>query len=225
MIHYVDLPADLQWLKQYTNRNYYEALWSTLVQIRPVNCLEIGTFRYYSAKVFSRYFDEYAPDGKLITVDIATWNRDTVPPKRVYPVMVYPHRKDIDQFHGGIKLHYKNYLKVLQSKKPTHVLNLLAIHEKMVELNIPLFDFFFIDGGHDEVSVRADFIMAKILTAPTGYILIDDITDNRHDVYKVVQRLLCDKYIYYYNDWHPNPNMGLIEERYFSLEDKLALCQ
>lgn len=224
MIEEMKLPPEIQWLNDRTYRNYYNALWATLVKLKPINCLEIGTFLYYSSMVFSHYFHEYAPDGKLITIDISEWKRDKNPISRVYPLMVYPHRVDIDQFHEGIKIYHKNYKSVLDGRHNASILNSLIIHEEMERLNIDLFDFAFIDGSHDAISVLADLTIAKNLTKPGGWLLVDDFADSNHDVHKVVNKLRCREKFYCYTDWSVSPDMGLIATQDFSLEGRLAIC-
>lgn len=206
-----DLPNELQWLKANTSRNYYQAIYSTLIELKPINCLEIGTFQYYSAKVFSKYFQEYNLDGKLITADISEWHRDSVPPARVYPVMVYPHREDINNFHGNIKVFHSNYKQVLKGKPHCSIINSIAINESMIENHIDLFDFAFVDGSHDKVSAMADLHIAKILTKPEGYILIDDITNSDHEIKDLYINLKEKNSFYEYNNWPILPDMALIQ--------------
>ncbi len=161
---------------------YRDALYATLVALKPKYCLEIGTHKGDSAAVFQEYFNNYMPDGLLITCDIADW--DNTIEKRMPNVkfcQVYPHWYDKyiwemskqdkllpdwrDQIHDSVNA------------------NVDCIYDKYNEQNIMgidlgsnthLFDFTFIDGDHRSISLAKDLAIANYFS---DKILLDDVDE------------------------------------------------
>lgn len=203
----IELPDDLKWLNSCTNRNYYNAIWATLLELRPKYCLELGTFLYYSARIFSKYFELYEPQGILITADISTWNRSPEPPYGVYPVMVYPYQDNVENFHGGIQVYHKDYK---EKSKYSHLLNTYIIGRKMEDFDIDRFQFIFIDADHCVQSFENDFFMSQVLSEWNAPILVDDIYDPGHELSKHYPTWKKDYNIYEFENWVPNPGMCIV---------------
>ena len=51
------------------HRRFRDALFGSLVHLKPKYCLEIGTHIGQSTEVFQKYFDEHQPDGVVVTVE------------------------------------------------------------------------------------------------------------------------------------------------------------
>lgn len=196
-------------------RQYRQCILNILIELKPLYSLEIGTHTFQSASVWSYYIDKYQSEGKLITADIAYWNRGD-PPSNVYSVMVYPHITNIGNFHGGIDVFYKDYSAKLKTEDSVEM-NYKIIHAKMLELGIGKFDFVFVDGDHTKISVLNDLVLAKSLTKPDGFILLDDIEDENHPEQCEVYRQLKEKgnVFYEFEDWQQNTpvGMGLIQNK------------
>lgn len=204
------LPPELEWINSCTSRNYYNAIWATLVELRPKYCLEIGTFQYYASRIFSKYFELYQPDGFLITADISTWNRSPEPPSRVYPVMVYPHRTDIDKFHGNINVYHADYKERISEVDPV-TLNMEIIDKQLMEFGVDFVDFTFIDGDHTYISFINDFTIAQLFTHENGHVLIDDIKNPDHELAGKFDEWSRQYDIYQYENWERSPDMGLLK--------------
>ena len=52
------------------SRHFRDALYASLLHVKPKYCLEIGTHIGQSTAVFQRYFEEHEPQGVVVTVDI-----------------------------------------------------------------------------------------------------------------------------------------------------------
>lgn len=152
------------------NREIYNALYATLIDLKPNLCLEIGTFHGKSAEVFQKYFDEYNPNGKLITIDIKKYV-DLSWLKNVIQLIIYPHVENSETLHYVTKQDILPYDIDSVNKN-------IAIVESITKNK---FDFCFLDGDHQMESVKRDFDIANRLLKEPKYILFDDIDDDRHD--------------------------------------------
>lgn len=200
-------------------RLYRRAIWNILRELSPVYCLEIGTYIYQTSRVFSQYFTQYNPEGLLVTADISVWNRSAAPPDHVYPVMVYPHIREIEREHGGINLYYNDHRERMDNKEDSVKINLYILACKMNDINVDFFDLTFVDGDHTKASFIKDLQLAQILTSPEGYILVDDIKDQGHEQYKVYQELRTHNNFYEFDDWEINPGLALIQNMELSLDN------
>lgn len=199
------------------SRMYRRAIWNTLLELKPKYSLEIGTFTYQSSHVFSKYYREYNEKGLLITADISTWNRGEAPPN-VYPVMVYPHEDDMEKYHGNIDLYYDNYRDILLSDEGTAEINCTLIKREMALQGVDgLFGLTFVDATHTRASFLKDLVIAKELTEPEGFILIDDINDWGNEQANVYQELRERNSFYEFEDWKNSPGMALIKNKEFQL--------
>jgi predicted O-methyltransferase YrrM len=200
-----------------------KALYACLLHLRPKFCLEIGTCSGISASIFQRYFNEYCPDGLLVTVDIkqyvkfenatqvynyaAPWNFDNI----IFRI-VYPHVKNSSDWHY---LEHKELLPDWEQCIETSVENNIRIIQ--TAYNRP-FDFCHIDGDHQETSIRKDLETAKQLLKPPQYFTLDDVYHPKHhDVNKVFKELQQDNglNIYDFANWNMShgphhPYMSLI---------------
>lgn len=193
----------------YCERGYRKALLNTLIHLKPKYCLELGTYLYQSSKVFAYYFEKYEPEGKLITADISEWTRDSVPPKSVFPIMVYPHTLDVEQYHGSIKIFHPNWQKKVGN---TIKINGDLIHGKMEEMGIPSFDFVFLDSCHCYDGFYSDLYITVALTGKESYILIDDIHDQNNVQSEIYRNNIAPK-----NNFYEFAGMGLIKAGDFVL--------
>jgi cephalosporin hydroxylase len=174
-------------------RRYLDGLFSSLKYLKPKYCLEIGTNYGKSARVFQKYFDEYCPDGLLITCDIDSYGDLNLP--NVKFVKVYPHVTNSTDLH---------YVKDINEYTDDSVdLNVEKIEEAMNEnLFESAFDFVFIDGDHQVESVKRDLEIAKKLSNAPHYVLLDDTDDDRHPVGDYYRSIKEDYSTYEFEDWH-----------------------
>jgi cephalosporin hydroxylase len=179
---------------------YRDALFSTLVELKPTVCLEIGTNTGHTARVFQRYFEEYGLDESLlITADVKIYVEMNHP--NVEQVQVHPHVNNIKDLHivedsdliGG---------RVDQLESVDK--NISIIKDVMRERGISEIDFAFIDGDHQRESMLKDIKIARSLIKDSGYILLDDIHDYVHESAKTFhdEIKLNDQYdCYEFEDW------------------------
>lgn len=197
------IPKIITGFPKFGDRYIYEALYQTLIYLRPKYCLEIGTFHGYSAKIFQTYFNEYMPDGKLITMDIKQYVTLSEYPN-VYPIIVHPYIKNSDKYH---------YVTKEEILEPTTnpLINLKILVTYMVKYGIdednelPLFDFCFLDGDHHQISAYNDFAIAKSVLKDPQYILFDDIDMPGHETVDVWNNDISkrdDINTYDYSDWN-----------------------
>jgi len=196
------------------DRFYRRAVLNTLINLKVKTAVEIGTYTYQTSNVFSYYFDKYQPDGFLVTADVSTWNRGCAP-SRVQPVMVYPHVKNIHNYHGGIDIYHKDFAERLDVGQDSKELNLKIISS---ELNGSTPDLIFIDGCHTTYSFMNDLFIAKELSGDNTWLLIDDVRDNRNEQEYIYRKYLKPKNEFYeFDDWSPNPGMALIKASEFTI--------
>ena len=92
---------------------------------------------------------------------------------------------------------------------------MVAIAEKMLKLDVYQFDITFLDGDHSEISFWKDWWLSEQLTLLNGYILVDDITNEDHELHKVYPSLKEKNNFYEYDNWNPRPDMALILNKEF----------
>jgi len=162
-------------------RRYYKtALLNTLIHLRPRACLEIGTWRGGSAKIFRRYFEQYRPDGFLITADIKQYV--TIKDKRVYQTRVYPHTLKILQLHKSVK--EADLLPDWRDKVDVSVkANIAILRIALNAFRAKRFDFAFVDGDHWNLLKDVD-IVSRVTKRPR-YMLLDDTTAHVWDCSQV----------------------------------------
>ena len=78
-------------------RYFRDALFASLVHLKPKLCLEIGTHIGQSTNVFQKYFDQYEPDGVVVTVDIKKYV--DIESKNVKQLIVHPHVNNSSDWH------------------------------------------------------------------------------------------------------------------------------
>lgn len=176
-------------------RKYYRhVLYSTLQQLHPRQCLEIGTHYFGTTEVFQRYFDEFCPEGKVITVDVKKW---VEPP----------------QAHNVVSLIVKPHLPFssLRERHPIKEEEIDCDYNDSVEKNCKIiqqvmsksFDFCFIDGDHHRESLLKDIEICTRLSKSPHYMLLDDVHDFAHDSAHLFRSILSQQYYTYeFEDWH-----------------------
>jgi predicted O-methyltransferase YrrM len=168
-------------------RRYLDGLFSSLKYLKPKYCLEIGTNYGKSARVFQKYFDEYCPDGLLITCDIESYGNLDLP--NVHFVKVHPHVTNSKDLH---------YVKDINEYSDDSINRNI---EEIKKVYNGLFDFVFIDGDHQVESVKRDIMIAKTLSTTDFYILLDDIDDNRHPVGDYYRAIKENYNTYEFDNW------------------------
>lgn len=175
-------------------RYYLDALYSTLVHLKPKFCFEIGTNLGNSARIFQEYFDKHMPDGLLVTCDIQHYV-DLSDLKNVKQVLVYPHIVDLSQHYVKEENLYQDYKDVIAK-------------DSSVDKNIELvkidggYDFVFLDGDHSAASVYKDLEISNTILKEDGRILFDDTEEEHHDSCQIFRNELKNVYQYYeFKDW------------------------
>jgi predicted O-methyltransferase YrrM len=175
-------------------RNIYNALLSILIYLKPKICLEIGTYYGQSADVFAYYFDNYMPDGILVTTDIKLYKQITHP--NIVQLLVHPHVTNSQQWH------YVSDVELLPCVEYSASANIDRIQKILPKTK---FDFCFLDGDHQRSSVYQDFTIAKSLLDEPQYILFDDIDVQEHDSTRVYEEDIktdISLNIYDFADWN-----------------------
>lgn len=167
-------------------RNIYNALYDTLVYLKPKYCLEIGTFHGKSAAVFQKYFNDYQPYGKLVTIDIKKYI-DLSHMPNIIQLIVHPHVKNSTQWH------YVTNDELLPYVEQSYLKNIHIIQQAFTDI---MFDFCFLDGDHQLPSIQNDFLIARLLLKYPQYILFDDIDIVAHESMQ-----------YYLTNIKTNPNL------------------
>jgi hypothetical protein len=179
--------------------HYYKtALLNTLIALKPRVCLEIGTLHGGTVRVFEKYFDEYRPDGVLVTADIKIYNDLRSP--RVRQVRLYPHVAYFNDLHN---VEEADLLPDGATKWEQSVeLNVAILREELDNIGAEAFDFAFIDGDHRKASAEKDIIIAKALTAPPHYILMEDIREGLHEVSRYYEEVVSKEWEHWdFEDW------------------------
>jgi predicted O-methyltransferase YrrM len=179
--------------------HYYKTcLLNVLMYLKPRISAEIGTWFGGTVKVFERYFEEHRPDGRLVTADIML--RGNLATERVRQVQVYPHSRtywtrhpvtDADLLPDGCN-------QIDRSED----LNRAILERELSALDVFAFDFAFIDGDHAKESVVKDIAIAKALTKPPHYILLEDISEGIHEVSAYFRDDISKQWNHYdFQDW------------------------
>jgi predicted O-methyltransferase YrrM len=183
---------------------YLKALYSTLVHFRPKTCLEIGTHRGDSTSVFQRYFDEYMPDGLLVTCDIKEYV-DLSRLKNVRQIIVSHHTPDIFRFHN-----------VSESDLKFSSTDSVKINTSLIKNESQTYDFAFIDGDHTRESFLRDLeICESVLNCPKT-ILIDDTKEPVHECKTVYEKEIKSSELYDcydFEDWDVFVGCSLVSRR------------
>ena len=148
---------------------FRDALFASLVYLKPKLCLEIGTYIGQSTEVFQKYFDQYEPDGVVVTVDIKKYI--DIETKNIKQLIVHPHVSNSSDWH------YVKNEELLDCNNSTH-LNSKIIEEAVGGAKI---DFCFLDGDYQRESVINDFTISRNVLGGDQYILLDDTEEAGHD--------------------------------------------
>ena len=188
-------------------RFYLDALYSSLVHFQPKVCLEIGTHTGNSTRVFQKYFDDYQPEGILITCDIKQYV-DMSGYKNAKFVKVHPH---MDNMAG---IHYLTNEELLVKNEENWIYNSKISNIRLIlkELtgdpdtkNARQFDFAFVDGDHQKESALADIAIAEYMLKRGCPYLFDDTDEFEHDCARLFHeeiKLDTDRYATYeFDDW------------------------
>jgi len=181
---------------------YLKALFNTLVQYRPKNCIEIGTHTGNTTKVFQKYFDEYQKDGMLVTCDIKKYV-DLSYMKNVKQLIVAHHSPDVD------KLHRVNMQSLSYDYKNSVQTNIALIKNFATS-----FDFAFIDGDHTADSFFKDIEICENLLSAPKIMLLDDTKEPFHECSKSYYEIIKQnkKYTTYdYDDWSKFAGCSLVK--------------
>jgi|TARA_R110000751_G_scaffold291187_4_gene398040 predicted O-methyltransferase YrrM len=187
MVDIIKIQAEQASLFKNENRQFRKALFSSLVHLKPKYCLEIGTHIGQSTEVFQKYFDEYQPDGIVVTVDIHKYK--DVESKNVKQLIVHPHVNNSSDWH------YVNNEELLDHNVDSVVKNTELIRESIRNLSENQFDFCFLDGDHQRESVMKDFAISRNLLTEPQYILFDDTEDDGggHDSVKIYEEIVAEE--------------------------------
>lgn len=177
---------------------YRDALFSTLVELKPKVCLEIGTNDGSSAGVFQNYFEQFGSDDSLlITADVKIYSEIDHP--NVKQVQVHPHVNNIKDLHHieDLDLIDGKVDRLMSVQK-----NISIIKKVMQESGVSQFDFAFIDGDHQRESLIKDIEIVEALIKEPGYILVDDIHDYIHECAEYFHEEMKPKYSHYlFEEW------------------------
>jgi predicted O-methyltransferase YrrM len=152
-------------------RYYKTALLNTLIHLCPRVCLEIGTWMGGSAAIFERYFEEYRPDGFLVTADVKRYTN--IASERVHQVKVYPHTLDILKYHQ--KVRETSLLSGWRERVSVSAkANAAILLGAMTVTGAQAYDFVFVDGDH--WNLLKDVEIVERVTKPPKHALLDDTT-------------------------------------------------
>ena len=186
---------------------YKTGLLNVLIKLKPKICLEIGTWRGGTAKMFEYYFKKYRPDGVLITADVRKYV--DISSDKIKQVLVYPHVPNLKDFHDVSNEHLLcDFERHLEKSVES---NCEILKKELKNIRAESFDFCFVDGDHQEISFMRDLEIAKRLSKPPHYTLIDDTKEEAHECAMVYQNKLIHKVNHYdFDDWPIFVGMGLI---------------
>ena len=166
------------------DRHFRDALYASLLHVKPKYCLEIGTHIGQSTAVFQKYFNEHQPDGLVVTVDITKLvNIDS---ENVKQVIVHPHVSNSEDYHR-----VDNNL--LTHNTDSVEKNTALIKEAIRNYPTNFFDFCFLDGDHQKQSVINDFKISRNVLGGSQYILLDDTEEEHHDSKRVYQEIVSSE--------------------------------
>jgi len=178
---------------------YKTALLNTLIALKPKICLEIGTYLGGTAEVFAHYFENYRPDGILVTADIKKY-ADLSSSKRIKQVLVHSHITDIGVRHDVSEKDMLPSAGAIEGGPATANAKILSAELKAIGEDG--FDFAYIDGDHSEISFLGDLEIVKQVCRPPRYILLDDTKEALHESYRVYRDRVCHEYNHYeFEDW------------------------
>tara|TARA_B100000686_G_scaffold351101_1_gene448900 strand:+ start:2419 stop:3168 length:750 start_codon:yes stop_codon:yes gene_type:complete len=161
------------------NCYYKTALLNTLIELKPLICLEIGTHYGGTTKVFQHYFEKYQPDGKLITTDIKYFIDYPASPN-IKQVIIKPYSEDSDSIESSLTI----------------------LKRELENINHQKFDFTYIDGDHKETSFLKDIRLHKLLSKKPHYALLDDTKDEAHESCFAYKNKIINDYNHYeFDDW------------------------
>ena len=165
-------------------RHFRDALYASLLHLRPKCCLEIGTHIGQSTLIFQEYFNKHQPDGIVVTVDITRLVELTFPNAK--QLIVYPHVSNSGD-------HHKVDEHLLTHKVDSVAKNTKIIKEAIRNLSYTKFDFCFLDGDHQLQSVLNDFEISRNVLGGDQYILLDDTEENHHDSKTVYEQMVAEQ--------------------------------
>jgi len=185
---------------EYAGREHYykTALYNSLLALKPVVCLEIGTLHGGTAVVFERYYQKYRLDGLTVTADIKIYKALQL--KHVEQVKVYPHAATL----GLHNVEESDLLPGGTSRWQESVeLNIEILRDALLMCGRePVADFAFIDGDHRTVSAAKDITIAKALTRPPHYILLEDVREGIHEVSRMYAETVVNEWAHYdFSEW------------------------
>lgn len=158
---------------------YKTALLNTLIELKPLICLEIGTHYGGTTKIFQYYFEKYQPKGILITTDIKYYI-EYPESKNIRQVIVKPHSEDSESITPYVDI-LKNELSNINQKQ---------------------FDFTYIDGDHKEASFLKDINLHKLMSKHPNYALLDDTKDEAHESCFAYKNKIINEFEHYeFDDW------------------------
>ena len=166
------------------SRHFRDALYASLLHVKPKYCLEIGTHIGQSTAVFQRYFEEHEPEGVVVTVDIT--KLVNIKSHNVKQIIVHPHVPNSDEFHR------------VDDHLLTHEIDSVKENTKLIQeaiRNYPtsFFDFCFLDGDHQRQSVINDFEISRNVLDGSQYILLDDTEEEHHDSKRVYEEIVSSQ--------------------------------
>lgn len=162
-------------------RHFRDALFASLVYLKPKYCLEIGTHVGQSTAVFQEYFNWYQPNGFVVTVDIKKYV--DIDNKNIRQRIVHPHVSNSTEWH------YVNDNELLDHNVDSVKANTKIIKEATGGKD---FDFCFLDGDHQRESVIRDFAISRNVLGGDQYILLDDTEENGHDSKTIYGEMLAE---------------------------------
>jgi len=165
-------------------RHFRDALYASLLHLKPKYCLEIGTHIGQSTLVFQEYFTKYQPDGIVVTVDITRLVELALP--NVKQLIVHPHVANSIEYH-------KVDNNLLTHNVDSVAKNTELIKESLRNFSTNHFDFCFLDGDHQLQSVLNDFEISRNLLGDDQYILLDDTEEDHHDSKTVYEKIIAEQ--------------------------------
>lgn len=162
---------------------YKMGLLNVLCTYQPLNCVEIGTHKGGTTRVFEWYFKNIRPDGRLVTVDV---------------------EKFVDVLSARVKQVVLDAWSNLEcpNNEPKRKANRILDHTNAYSP-----DFMFIDGDHSESGLAIDIEAAKLLKAPL--VMLDDCRGEWPAPTKWFQEFPGEKYAF--EDWPVYVGCGVVK--------------
>lgn len=201
-----------------------QALFSTLMYLKPTHCLEIGTYYGGSAMIFFDYMKQANVDGLIVTCDVQRytdleasprvadyWTRQFVKQIIVYSHLPIKELRKHHSIHNAIQKDYPTNLKYQEAKYSKNSINdNVEIIKKAYNKK---FDFAHVDGDHTEKSFLSDIEICKRLLKPPKYILLDDIKEGVHECAETFKKIRKDYNCYEFENWGVFAGRALIWEK------------